>query len=142
MNFIGKIRHLRFWPRVIIFHGAMILAGVLFVLSTVSWLSLVLGSLMIGAAAASTFHHFRPYSLAWSWMKTFGARLMNGTLTLGVIYLCLWGRFLEYGALMQDHISWAERISGFVVAAMGFILAGIILGKGRFEADPEVLTSR
>lgn len=142
MSLIEKIRRLRFWPRFLIFHGAMILTGALFVLSTVSWISLILGSLMIGAAAASTFHHFRPYSIAWSWLKTFGMRLMNGTLTLGVIYVCLWGRFLEYGSLMQDHISWVERISGFVVAAMGFILAGIILGKGRFEPNPEVLTSR
>jgi hypothetical protein len=120
----------------------MILTGILYVISTVSWLSLILGSLMIGAAAASTFHGFRPYSNAWSWQKTFAMRLMNGALTLVVIYMCLWGRFLEYGALMEDNISWAERASGFLLAAMGFIIAGIILGKGQFQPDAEVLTSR
>jgi len=140
-SLIDKIRHLRFWPRFMIFHGVMILTGVLYVISTVSWPSLILGSLMIGAAAASTFHGFRPYCMAWSWKKTFGMRFMNGALTLVVIYICLWGRFLEYGALMEGHISWAERISGFLLAGMGFIIAGIILGKGRFEPDAEVLTT-
>lgn len=142
MNLIEKMRHLRFWQRFLMFHGAMILTGVLYVSSTVSWLSLMLGSLMIGAAAASTFHGFSPYSFAWSWQKAFGIRLMNGALTLFVIYICLWGRFLEYGALMEDHISWAERISGFLLAGMGFIIAGIMLGKGRFEPYPHVLTSK
>lgn len=140
--FIDRIRHLRFWPRFALFHGGMILLGVAYVWSTISWLSLILGSVMIGAAAAATFHSFRPYCYGWSRFRAFNMRLLNGVLTLLVIYLCLWGRFLEYGALVSDEVSWGERISGFLLAGFGFIIAGIVLGKGRFEPDPMVLAPK
>jgi len=139
---IERIRCLRFWPRVILFHSTMILAGLAYVASTKGWLSLILGSLMIGAAAAATFHSWRPYCYGWTRMKAFGIRLAHGTATLLVIYLCLWGRFLEYGALVGESISWAERLSGFFLAGFGFLLAGIFLGKGRFEPDPIVLAPK
>lgn len=133
---IERLRNLRFWPRFALYHSVMVVTGLMYVSSTLSWLSLILGSVMLGSAAAATFHNFRPYCFVWSRKKAFGIRLLHGIVTLLTIYLCLWGRFLEYGSLVGDEVSWVERMSGFMLAGVGFIIAGILLGKGRFEPHP------
>ena len=139
---IDKIRHLRFWPRILMFHGALIVMAIAYSWSAKGWSGMVLGSLLVGAVTASTFHHFRPYTVAWSRFKISCVRFANGLIGLAIFYVCLWGKYLEYGSLIGDEITWGQRIGGITLAGLGYILAGIFLGKGRFEPDLSVLKAR
>lgn len=136
---IDKIRHLRFWPRILMFYGALLALAVMYSLDPEGWSGLVMGSLIMGSVVASTFHHYRPYSELWGKLKTSFFLTVNGLVGISIFYICLWGKYLEYGSLVSDEITWIQRIAGIFLAGFGYLIAGIFLGKGRFKPDISVV---
>lgn len=134
-GFIDNVTSLGLWPRLLAFHAGMMMLGVLYALTEPGFVSVIAGSMMVGMSAAGMFHHFRPFSITWAWWKSLAIKLTHGVAILLVLYVALWGKFLGYGSFVSEDMTWAARVAGFMLAGFGFVVAGVVLGKGRFEPD-------
>ena len=125
--------------RIGLFYSKIIALAVLFVLLGLTNAAATAFAMMAGLVVGGMFYQFLPFSYVWGRARR---SLVYSTHVLAMMVILVFAArafFEMHGALISDSLSFAQRIWGLGVSAIGVLIAAIVLGYGKFRPDPEVV---